>query len=122
MKKILIADDEEETLGILEKKLRENNYDVNAVTNGKDVIRTAKFDRPDLMILDIVMPDMDGYALAALLKEDRSLSDVPIIFMTGKELVPGGIEERISQLGAYDYIMKPCVFEDILTKIKKVLG
>ena len=122
MKKILIADDEEETLRILEKKLRENNYYVSAVTNGKDVLRTAKFDRPDLMILDIVMPDVDGYTLAATLKEDKLLCDVPIIFITGKDLVPGGIEERVSQLGAYDYVMKPCVFEDILTKVKKALG
>jgi twitching motility two-component system response regulator PilH len=122
MKKILIADDEEEALSILEKKLRENNYYVNAVTNGKDVIRVAKSDRPDLMILDIVMPDMDGYALATILKEDKLLKDVPIIFITGKELMPEGVQDRVFQLGAYDYIMKPCVFEDILTKVKKVLG
>jgi len=122
MKKIMIADDEKEALDILEKKLKQNNYYVKAVMTGKDLIQTAKSDKPDLILLDIIMPDMDGYTVAVTLKEDKLLQDIPIIFITGKELVPKGIEERISQLGVYDYIMKPCRFQDILAKIKAVVG
>ncbi|MFH1202060.1 MAG: response regulator [Candidatus Omnitrophota bacterium] len=122
MQKILIADDNKEALGILEKRLKQNNYSVLAVTSAKEVLRLAQSDKPDLMLLDIVMPDMDSYTLVAALKKDRSLADIPIIFITGKELLPQGIEKRISELGVSDYIMKPCSFEDILEKIKKILG
>jgi DNA-binding response OmpR family regulator len=122
MKKVLVADDETEVLSILEKRLRQNNYDVITAANGKDAILAARSGRPDVMLLDIAMPDMDGYALAAALKEDKELRDVPIIFVTGKELEPKGIEGRISEIGAFDYIMKPCSFGDILAKIKAVVG
>lgn len=122
MKKILIIDDEEEALYILEKKLRANNYSVYAFTSGKDAIKLAKTDKPDLVLLDIVMPEMDGYTLANTLKQDKALRDIPIIFITAKELVPEGIEDRIKDVGAFDYIMKPCTFEDILAKVKKAIG
>ena len=122
MQKILIADDEKETLSILEKKLKENNYAVVAVTSAKAVIKAAQSDKPDLMLLDIVMPDMDSYTFVSTLKEDKSLREVPIIFITGKELLPQSIEKRMSELGVNGYIMKPCSFEDILAKIKKILG
>lgn len=122
MKKILIADDEKETVSILEKRLKQNNYSVNTAASGEEAIRSAKSDKPDLMLLDIVMPDMDGYTLVNIIKEDKSLNAIPIIFITGKELLPQSIEQRVSDLGAHDYIMKPCSFEDILAKIKKILG
>lgn len=121
MKKILIADDEKEALEILEKRLKQNNYAVFTAASGAEVIRSAQSEKPDLMLLDIVMPDMDGYALVTALKKDKSLRDIPIIFITGKDLLPKGIEDRISDLGAHDYIMKPCTFEDILIKIKGIL-
>lgn len=122
LKKILIADDEQEALDILEKKLKQNNYCVKAVTTAKGAIEAAKSDKPDLMLLDIVMPDMDGYTLVASLKEDRALREIPIIFITGKELLPQGIGERAKQYGDCDYIIKPCDFKDILAKIKEFIG
>ena len=122
MKKILIADDEQDALGVLEKKLTQHGYSVTAVTNATDALRCAQQDKPDLMLLDIVMPDMDGYALASALKQDGALKGVPIIFITGQDLLPKGIEKRMAELGAYNYIMKPCAFEDILAKVKAALG
>ncbi|MFC1805301.1 PleD family two-component system response regulator [Candidatus Omnitrophota bacterium] len=119
--KILIADDEVDVLETMEKKLREKGYLVTAVSNGADALKSCKLDKPDLALLDIAMPDMDGYEIASELKKDNSLSDVPIIFVTGKNLDHKGMEERISELGAYDYITKPCEFEEILSKIEKVL-
>lgn len=122
MKKILIVDDEKEVLDILEKKFRENNYFVTAVSRGQDAINTCKLEKPDLILLDIAMPDMDGYTIAATLREDKSLKDIPIVFVTGKELEHRGIQERVSGLGAYDYITKPCSFQDLLAKIKEIVG
>ncbi|MFA5410670.1 MAG: response regulator [Candidatus Omnitrophota bacterium] len=121
-KKILIADDQEEILKMLEQSLRQNNYSVVAVSRGRDALRMANLDKPDLVLLDIAMPDMDGYAIASDLRNNKSLKDVPIIFLTGKELESAGIEKRIQDLGAYDYITKPCDLQDLLAKIKKSIG
>jgi CheY-like chemotaxis protein len=122
MKKILIVDDEKDTLYILEKKLKENNYIVFAATNGKDAIEFSKRENPDLILLDIAMPDMDGYTIASALRKEKLLKDVPIIFVTGKELEFKSMEERLSQFGVCDYIVKPCRFEDILRKVNGFIG
>jgi len=68
------------------------------------------------------MPDMDGYAVAHALHQDKELENVPILFLTGKELERRGIEKRIEELGAYDYLMKPCALEDLTAKIKEIIG
>lgn len=121
-KKILIADDEEDILSVLSKKLRENNYSVITVSSGTDAVERSKTDFPRLILLDIAMPDMDGYAVASALAREKTTKDIPIIFLTGKELRPEGILERIEQLGAYDYITKPFSFEELLAKVKEVIG
>lgn len=122
-KKILFADDEEDILSVISVKLRKNNYSVIAVSRGKDVIDSCKTNKPDLILLDIAIPDIDGYAVASALKEDKSAKAIPIIFLTGKELKPEGILERIEQLGGpCDYMVKPFSFDDLLEKIKEVIG
>jgi CheY-like chemotaxis protein len=122
MKKILVADDNLEALSVLEKRLKQGGYEVFTATSGKEALERVKSDKPDLMLLDIVLPDMDGYTLVAAFKKDKFLKDIPVIFITAKELLPQGIEERISEIGACDYIVKPCSFEEILVKIKKFAG
>jgi CheY-like chemotaxis protein len=122
MKKILIVDDEEEVLKLLSERLRQKNYYVTAVSRGEDAIARCRMDKPDLILLDIAMPDMDGYTIASALREDKLFRDIPIIFVTGKELEHKGIQERIEQLGVYDYIMKPCSFQELLTKIQGFIG
>ena len=120
-KKILIADDELEALSILEKKLKQSGYCCTAASKGEEALKMAKLDKPDLVILDIAMPDMDGYTIASRMKEDNALKDVPILFVTGKELEPKGIEERVENLGAFGYITKPCTFQEMLDKIKEFI-
>lgn len=120
-KKILIADDEAEVLEIIEKRLRESGYSVKAVSNGKDALDACKLEKFDLLLLDIAMPDMDGYTVAENLRQDKLLKDIPIIFLTGKDLEHEGMQKRIEELGAKDFINKPCKFEDILIKIKEAI-
>lgn len=120
-KKILIADDEQDVLNVLTKKLVQKNFLVTAVSRGKDAIEKCKLDKPDVILLDIVMPDMDGYEVASAIREEEGLKDVPIIFLTGKELEHTGIERRVEDIGAYDYLIKPCTFDEIVNKIKEVL-
>ena len=122
MKRILVVDDEKDALIILQKKLKSNNYDVNTAATGKEALVSAKSEKPDLMLLDIMLPDTDAYTLISSLKEDKSLKDVPILLITGKELVSNAIEQRASELGVCGYLMKPFSFEAILAKIKEITG
>ena len=122
MKRILLVDDEKDALIILQKKLKSNNYDVNTAATGKEALVSAKSEKPDLMLLDIMLPDTDAYTLISSLKEDKSLKDIPILLITGKELISNAIEQRASELGVCGYLMKPFSFEAILTKIKEIIG
>ena len=118
-KKILIADDEEDILDILEKKLKQMDYDVMTVANGDEIIPICKFYKPDLIILDIIMPRIDGYTVAQNIREEKTISDTPIIFMTAKELEYSGIKKRLLDINNTDFIAKPCSFEELLVKIKE---
>jgi DNA-binding response OmpR family regulator len=120
-KKILIADDEPDVLAILEKKLKQNGFEVLALSKGKEIIAQVKTFKPDLIISDIVMPDMDGYAVGIILREDVETKKTPIIFMTGKELEYSGMQKRAEALGYCDIINKPCTFEELLVKVKAAL-
>jgi len=121
-KKIVIVDDEPDILDILRKKFTQNNYDVLVMANGAGFITHYKSFRPDIFILDIAMPELDGYSMATLIREDKDLENIPIIFMTAKELEFSGIQKRIVDLGGCDFIPKPCLFEDLLAKVKEKIG
>ena len=101
---ILVADDEKtyllELTNILSPK-----YDVYAVKNGQDAISSAEELLPDVILLDIIMPDMDGYEVIYALKANEKTADIPVIFITG--LRDSADEERGLHLGAADYISKP---------------
>lgn len=121
LRKILIADDEPDVLAILEKKLKANGYDVLALSKGKEIIDRVKTFKPDLIISDIVMPDMDGYAVGITLRQEDATKKTPIIFMTGKELEYSGMQKRAEDLGCCDIINKPCTFEELLVKVNAAL-
>ncbi len=121
LKKILIADDEPDVLAVLEKKLKQNGFDVLALSNGKDVAVNVKKFQPDLLILDIIMPGMDGYSVTVVLREAEETRKTPVIFMTGKELDYSGIQKRVEKLGFCDIITKPCTFDELLAKVNAVL-
>jgi DNA-binding response OmpR family regulator len=121
LKKILIADDEPDVLAILEKKLKTNGFEVLALSKGKEIIARVKTFKPDLIISDIVMPDMDGYAVGITLRQEEATKKTPIIFMTGKELEFSGMQKRAEDLGCCDIINKPCTFEELLVKVNAAL-
>jgi len=121
-KKILVADDNQKILDNLVKKLKDNNYEVLAFTNGIDAIENCRIFNPDLIILDIVMRDVDGYTVARTLREDRVSAGIPVIFVTSQELECGFIREKISEIGLCDFMNKACAFEELLAKIKEKIG
>ncbi|MFH0827420.1 MAG: response regulator [Candidatus Omnitrophota bacterium] len=122
MKKILIVDDEEELRVILKKKLEQNQYEVMTASSGEEAIRLCQAQKVGLVVLDVAMPQMDGYQTCEKLKQDKATRDIPVLFLTAKELDPQGLTQRSSQLGACGYLPKPSAFSELLTKIEEVIG
>lgn len=120
-KKILLVDDEIEILELVAKKLREENYTVITASKGEEALELCRLNRPDLLLLDIAIPDMDGYEVVANLNKEKATKDIPTIFLTGKELTSESLLNRVAELGAYDFLMKPFTFDELLEKIKKAV-
>ncbi len=105
MKKILVVDDEPLNINILVDLLKEN-YKMMAAKNGKQALKAARSaNKPDLILLDIMMPEMDGYEVCATLKEDSATKDIPIMFVSAMN--EDADETKGFSLGAVDYITKP---------------
>ena len=102
--KILIVDDAPANIQILHETLKEE-YEVFFALNGKDALQNASTVIPDLILLDIMMPEMDGYEVCGTLKNNALLKDIPVIFITA--LDQADHETKGLELGAVDYVTKP---------------
>ena len=121
MKKVLIVDDEEDALKMLGKRLTVEGYFVITATNGKDAIALAKSQHPDIIILDIIMPGMDGGQVAAELKEHPSTRNIPVILLTA--ILSKAEEEKYdSMVGGHITLAKPLDAEKLLDQMNKLLG
>jgi len=119
-KKILIVDDEQVNVKMVAYILKANGYDVATAYNGKDGLVIAKKENPDLILLDIMMPGMDGYEVLARIRQDAKFANTPVVMLTAKEKMDD--VERAMTLGAKYYIMKPFTSESLLAKVKHALG
>lgn len=122
MKTILVVDDEKELRELLRQGLMRHNYAVFTAGNGAEALEVLKSIRPDLILLDIAMPGMDGYETCEAVRDIPRFETVPVVFLTGKDLDPRGIMARGEALGARGYIPKPSSLQDILEKVKEVIG
>lgn len=118
-KKILVVDDEEDILRVIERRLSGAGYAVITATNGQDAITLAKKDHPDLIVLDIVMPDMDGGDVAYVLENDHRTKDIPIIFLTA--LLSIKEEKSKKEIAGKSFLAKPYNPEDLIKTIQKLL-
>ncbi|MCW8812893.1 MAG: response regulator transcription factor [Chlorobium sp.] len=118
MKKILLVDDEEDILEFLKYNLERENFEVLVSTKGEDALKQLS-QSPDLIVLDIMMPGMDGFELYELIKKNKESQDIPIIFLTAKS----GETDEIKglNLGASDYIQKPISPKKLIARIKSNL-
>jgi CheY-like chemotaxis protein len=116
-KKILTVDDDRLALIILERILTDAGYTVIQATTGKDALAMAKQEQPDLALLDIDMPDMDGINLASILKNDRQTKNIPIIFLSASS--GNGTQEEINSLPGCSFINKGLQKDDLLRKVKE---
>ena len=112
---ILIVDDITNNLQLLSTYLKRANYKVLIAQNGKKAIRTAEALRPDLILLDVMMPEMDGFETCRYLKQESEIKDIPIIFMTALAETRNKVEGF--RLGAVDYITKPLEESELLARI-----
>ncbi len=116
-KTILVVDDTVSNLDILENIL--DKYDVMDATNGEDALQIVNEEKIDLILLDIMMPDMDGYEVCERLKENLDTKDIPIIFITAK--TDEESIEKAYDVGGSDYITKPFRPKELLARINREL-
>ncbi|MBT4258768.1 MAG: hybrid sensor histidine kinase/response regulator [Nitrospina sp.] len=116
---ILIVDDNEVNLDILLRTLKKQGHNVTAVTNGKDALKIAPRTQPDLILLDIMMPNMDGYDVCRELKMNEITKNIPVIFITAKNAVEDIVKGF--QVGGVDYLAKPINRQEICARVKNQL-
>ena len=117
--KVLIVDDEEDVLELVRYNLAKNGYRIETATTGEEALTQARAKAPDLMILDLMLPGIDGLEVCQKLREDPKTEAIPIIMLTAKgeeaDIVTG------LELGADDYITKPFSVRELMARIKAVL-
>ncbi len=119
MSVIYIVEDDEDINELLQFNLSREGYKVKSFYNSKDALNNIKQDKPDLIILDIMLPDIDGLEFCKILKSDKNLFHIPIIMLTAKSTE---IDKIVGlELGADDYITKPFSFRELIARIKAVL-
>ena len=119
-KKLLIVDDEPELLLLIEARLKANGYEVFTAADGQTALELAKKKIPDLIILDIMLPKMDGYKVCGLLKKDTRYAHIPIVLFTARAQTE---DMRLGEeMGADAFITKPFDAQILLSKIETLLG
>lgn len=118
-KRILVVDDEEDILEFLGFYLKKSGYRVEVASNGIEAIEKAGEFLPDLILLDVMMPEMDGYETCAAIRKEKQLQDVLIAFLTARHEDESQIEGL--EIGADDYISKPIKPKVLVSKIESLL-
>jgi len=118
-KKILIADDET-SIRLTVGRLLENDYVVLEATNGEEAVEIAKGQKPDLILMDLIMPKMDGYAACSQIKADEETKGIPVVILTavGHELN----KKFATEMGADGYITKPFSIQGLIEVITPLLA
>ena len=117
--KVYIIEDDEDINELLVYNLSKENFEVKSFLNSIDALRSLEHEKPDLIILDIMLPDIDGIEVCKRLRSSEDFKDVPIIMLTAKSTE---IDKVVGlELGADDYITKPFSFKELVARIRAVL-
>jgi len=117
-KKILVVDDEDDILHFLELVLEEKGYDVITASGGHEALTRAQMDKPDLVLLDIMMPQMDGWEVLKLLRVDEETTRIPVAMLSARIEAKDRVQGL--QEGAIDYICKPFSLQELFEKIDAI--
>ncbi|MCB0211776.1 MAG: response regulator, partial [Anaerolineae bacterium] len=116
---ILIVDDTLPNLRYLQNLLTERGYEVRGVPSGRMALMVARNEPPDLILLDIRMPDLDGYEVCRLLKANPQTCDIPVIFISAMDAVLDKV--KAFDVGGVDYITKPFQIDEIIARVENHL-
>lgn len=125
VKRILVVDDEPDFAAIVQDNLKKDGFAVEIAYDGVEALEKVKANPPDAIILDVMMPEKDGYAVCAELKADQKYRDIPIVMLTAVADHVGSTtyshHDGLS-MEADDYLPKPASAEEISTRVKHLLG
>ena len=116
-KKILIVDDNTSYLDILSINLKSAGFDVVGISDGLEAVFKAKQEKPDLIILDLMLPHMDGHKVCRFIKHDRQLQNIPIVIITSRDTQEDS--DKAKEGGADGFLTKPTTIDTILSEINK---
>ena len=118
-KKVLVVEDQVDMLELLKLHFKEEGFAIATATNGLDAVRKTRSLLPDLVLLDVMLPELDGFAVCELLRKDPSTASIPIIMVTG---LPGQLTRCAGfESGATDFVTKPVSPADLVSKVKETL-
>jgi len=117
--KILIVDDDDKNVVLLTIKMKREGYEVASANNGMDALERVRTFMPDVILMDVMMPRMNGYEVLKALKDDESTRYIPVIMLTGL----GGVENKVQgfDVGAEDYITKPFSLREVSARVRSLL-
>ena len=114
---ILIVDDEDTNIDIL-SNLLDSDYDIMVAIDGKFALKAIDIDMPDLILLDIIMPHLNGYEVCQRLKSNPKIKDIPVIFITAKD--DEDSIEKAFEVGGIDYVTKPFKSKELLARVQQL--
>ena len=119
MPRILIVEDNEENRDSLTRRLERRGFEILTANDGKVGVEVAKAEKPDLILMDMNMPELDGWEATRQIKAEPGLGDVPVIALTAHAM--SGDRERALEAGCTDYHTKPIEFPQLLAQIESIL-
>ncbi|MDP8263207.1 MAG: response regulator transcription factor [Candidatus Ancaeobacter aquaticus] len=118
-KKVVIIEDDSNLLKVMESRITSEGYDVAICNEGTDIIEKLKTEQPDIVVMDIMLPGMDGYTLVRTIRGHKQFSGIPVIMISGKVYEDGAVIAE--EIGADAFILKPFDLHVLLSKIKELL-
>ena len=117
--KILIIDDDPDVLETMTAVLETRDYQVLTALSGLEGISKAGKEKPDLIIMDVLMPEVDGFTTCKMIKENKEIKNIPVILLTGTGMI-GDLEKGFAA-GAIDFMIKPIDWDKLFLRIKKLI-
>lgn len=117
--RLLLVEDHEELWDFLSRRLQRRGFEVTVATDGQQGLDRARELKPDIMLLDMNLPIVDGWTIARTLKDDPATAGIPIIALTAHAM--SGDRQKALDVGCNDYHAKPVVFAELLTQIEKLM-
>lgn len=118
-KRILVADDDNVVTRLLESRLKESGFEVFCAADGLDALVKIKQHRPDVIILDVMMPEMNGYDVCYQLRFNQDFEAVPIVLLTERDQE---LDDKLGKRARIEYLSKPLDFPQLLTKLNLLLS